>query len=64
MQTLNTLFERELTKLVQEDIETLREQIAAGLLSHEDYKFRCGQISGLQCILKLCETANENLSKR
>ncbi len=64
MQTLNTAFERELTKLVLEDIESLKSTVAAGLLSHDDYKFRCGQISGLQSIIKLCEVANENLNKR
>ncbi len=49
MQTLNTLFERELTKRIDEELVSLRETLESpsGIQSFEQYKFIIGQIRQL-----------------
>ena len=43
------LFERELRKLIDEEIERLKEQLSLGLLkSHEEYLAIAGKIAGLR----------------
>jgi hypothetical protein len=49
VQTLNTLFERELTKRIDEELVSLRETLESpsGIQSFEQYKFIIGQIRQL-----------------
>jgi len=65
MQTLNTLFERELSKQRDQRVAELKDNLAAGHMSPDDYKFNCGLIRGLTLELdSLIDGANEILSKR
>lgn len=64
MQTLNTAYEIALTKIVDAEIESLRETIGAGQLSNEDYKFQCGKLAGMRQVLGYSDEVNKTLSKR
>lgn len=55
----------ELRRLIEETVETLRDEITAGMLTDmQDYKKLTGQIIGLRTSLALIEEAMSNISKR
>lgn len=55
----------ELRRLIEENVEALRDQIAAGMLNDMlEYKKLTGQIVGLRTALALIEEARENIAKR
>lgn len=55
----------ELLKLIEQNIEALKDSVAAGLLSDmQDYKKFTGQIEGLRMAITLLEMARDNVAKR
>jgi hypothetical protein len=63
--TVNTQFERDLTKRIDEEIERLRGVLGAGkLTTMEDYRDYCGQITGLERAKSYCDEVNTILSQR
>jgi hypothetical protein len=55
----------ELQKLIEQNIEALRDSVCAGLLNDmQDYKKLTGQIEGLRMALALLDAARENVLKR
>lgn len=55
----------ELRRLIEESIEALRDEIAAGMLTDmQEYKKLAGQIIGLRTTLALIEEALSNIAKR
>jgi hypothetical protein len=55
----------ELQKLIEQNIEALRDSVCAGLLNDmQDYKKLTGQIEGLRMALALLGAARENVLKR
>lgn len=64
MQTLDTAFERALTKVIDEEIENLRENVSAGQMTPEDYKFQCGKLAGMRQVIGYFDIVNKQLSER
>lgn len=66
MQTINTVFERELRKEIEIAIEELEVTVIGGhgIENFEQYRHKIGQIAGLRKALGLCEEVNDELSKR
>ena len=65
MLTLNTQFEGELHKIIDEEIVRLRELVGAGKLKDiADYRDFCGQIAGLERAKTYCDEVNTLLAKR
>lgn len=62
--THNTLFEEELRKEVDQEIERLKEEMAAGALSFDQYNNYCGQVSALRAVETFCDTVRKKLSER
>ncbi len=63
--TASTAFERHLARLIEENIETLREEIAAGQLeTMERYKFTSGRIAGLRLAMDHFSEANRLVNQR
>jgi hypothetical protein len=62
----NTLFEKELRRLISEEIERVSANMANGLSINDigQYKHEVGRILGLRSALNLCEEVNDILSKR
>lgn len=55
----------ELRRLIEETVESLRDEIAAGMLTDmQEYKKLTGQIIGLRTTLALIEEALANIAKR
>lgn len=55
----------ELRKLIDQNIEALKDSVSAGLLADmQDYKKLTGQIEGMRMTLTLLEMAIENIQKR
>lgn len=55
----------ELRKLIEQNIEALKDSVSAGLLSDmQEYKKLTGQLEGLRMALVLLEMAIENVMKR
>jgi hypothetical protein len=55
----------ELRKLIDQNIEALKDSVSAGLLTDmQDYKKLTGQIEGMRMTLTLLEMAIENVMKR
>ena len=55
----------ELRKLIEQNIEALKDSVSAGLLSDmQEYKKLTGQIEGMRMALTLLEMAIENVQKR
>lgn len=55
----------ELRKLIDQNIEALKDSVSAGLLNDmQDYKKLTGQIEGMRMALTLLEMAIENVQKR
>lgn len=65
MQTISTAFDNELRKLIENRIETLKEQISLGHVPHmEAYKALAGQVQAYREVLEMCEEVKSELSKR
>jgi hypothetical protein len=66
MYNLNLAFEAELRRLVEEEIERLKDNLANGLSTpdFESYKNQVGKIAGLMMALDLCEEARTIVSKK
>jgi hypothetical protein len=64
MQTTETLFERELTKLIEERIQAVKDEMGLGLMSHERYLFAAGQIDGLKAAVDNMVVAREKSEQR
>lgn len=65
MLTVNTQFEHELHKLIDEEILRLQVIVGAGKLPDiETYRDHCGQIAGLERVKIYCDEVNTKLSKR
>ena len=65
MLTFNTLFERELKKLIVSAIEDRKENLSTGLstIDFPTYKHQVGIITGLRMALELCEEATAICSR-
>ena len=65
MLTFNTLFERELKKLIVASIEERKENLSTGLatIDFPTYKHQVGIITGLRMALELCEEATAICSR-
>ena len=65
MYNLNLAFEKELRKLIEEEIERIKDNLANGLSiqDYESYKHQVGKIAGLNTALELCEETNKTVSK-
>ena len=65
MYNLNLAFEKELRKLITEEIERVKDHLASGaaINSYESYKQLVGRIAGLNMALELCEEASTLVSK-
>ena len=59
MLTLNTLFERELKKLITSSVEDRKENLSTGLatIDFPTYKHQVGIITGLRMALEMCDEA-------
>ena len=59
MLTLNTLFERELKKLITSAVEDRKDNLSTGLatIDFPTYKHQIGIIAGLRMALELCDEA-------
>lgn len=65
MQTTATLFESELTKLINARIEHLKTEISAGTIDDiAIYKQKSGMIDGMRATIDLMVEARENVDKR
>lgn len=65
MQTLDTAFERALTKVIDEEIEAAKERISAGMLTPDDYRFQCGKLAALRDVTgSYFDIVNKQLSER
>ena len=62
----NTQFEIELQKLIDQEIERLKDNLSNGLsvVDYADYKHQVGKILGLRSVIELCEEAKSILAKR
>lgn len=63
MQTFDTKLGAEFVKLATTDIASIRDDIAMGNLSHDDYKYQCGRLAGLRASLDLLDEAQSNIQK-
>jgi hypothetical protein len=63
--TVNTQFEHELTKLIDEEVLRIQVIVGAGKLKDiSDYRDFCGQIAGLERAKVYCDEVNTLLAKR
>lgn len=59
MQTLSTLYEQELKKLIENEIMRIKDDMSFGRLqTYDDYRYVCGKIAGLLMTLELMSDAN------
>jgi hypothetical protein len=64
MQTIDTLFERNLRKIVNAEIDRLLEILSLGnMADYVEYKQMVGKIQGLRLALDYCEETNEIIAK-
>lgn len=63
---LNNLFEHELRKLIEEEINRISEILANGLgvVDYAEYKHHTGQIRALRGVLERCDEVQSIISKR
>jgi hypothetical protein len=66
MYNLNLAFEGELKKLIQEEIDRLKDNLSNGLSTPDfaAYKNQVGKIAGLTQALELCEEAKTIVNKK
>jgi len=62
----NNLFENELRKSVEEEIDRLKDNLSNGLsvVDYPEYKHQVGKIAGLRTVLELCDEVQSKLSKK
>ena len=64
MQTLNHLFQRELSRLLVEEIERLKDMVSKGhAASFDEYKWLAGQVAGLEKAIEYMADANANVER-
>lgn len=65
MLTFNTLFERELKKLITTAVEDRKDNLSTGLgtIDFPTYKHQVGIITGLRMALELCDEATAICSR-
>lgn len=64
MLSMKHLFEKELERLVQEEIERLKDVLSMGSLDNQsDYKFITGRIHGLRTTLDYMSEANSIIER-
>jgi hypothetical protein len=51
------MYEHELKSLIEEEVENLKEKLAAGLIQSDEYKHYTGRIAGLRAALDLMDEA-------
>ena len=66
MYNLNLAFEAELKKLIEEEIQRIKDNLAGGLAvpDYETYKQQVGKVAGLMSVLEMCEEVKTTLSKK
>ena len=66
MLTYNSMFEKELKKIVEEEILRLMDRLSTGAAIEDfsHYKFLTGQIMGLRKIVELSDEVQSILSKK
>ena len=66
MLTLNTLFERELKKLIASAVEDRKDNLSTGLatIDFPTYKHQVGIIKGLRLALEVCDEAALAIERR
>ena len=66
MLNYNNLFESELRKSVEEEIDRLKDNLSNGLsvVDYPEYKHQVGKIAGLRTVLELCDEVQSKLSKK
>lgn len=64
MATVSTKFAEVLTKLVFEMMADKKNEISAGMLDHETYKFRCGELHGMELVLEQFDEAHKIVDQR
>ncbi len=66
MYNLNLAFEAELRKLIEEEIQRIKDNLAGGLAvpDYETYKQQVGKVAGLMSALEMCEEVKTTLSKK
>lgn len=63
--TQHHLFLQELETLLLAEIDRIKDEMSAGMLStYEDYRHQAGKISGLRCCLDYMEEASSNVRKK
>ena len=64
-QTWHSYYERELRSLIDAEVERLKDELSAGLLTTvEDYKSVTGKIAGLRACIDYMDEASSNVSKK
>lgn len=66
MYNLNFAFEGELRKLIEEEIQRIKDNLAGGsaVPDYETYKQQVGRVAGLMSVLEMCEEVKTTLSKK
>jgi hypothetical protein len=66
MLNLNNAFENELKKLIDQEIERLKENLSNGLsvLDYAEYKHQVGKIIGLRTVLERCDDVHTILNQK
>jgi len=66
MLNYNNLFEEKIRKLIEDEIERLKNNVSNGMsvVDYSDYKHQVGKIAGLRTVLELCDVVQSELSKR
>lgn len=66
MLNFQNLFEIELKKLINTEIDRLKSNLAGGMgvLDYAEYKFQVGRVAGLNAVLEMCEEVRSDLSKQ
>ena len=64
MLAMKHLFEKELDRLIQEEVERLKDVLSMGNLENQsDYKFIAGRIHGLRTALEYILEANSTIER-
>jgi len=63
MQTLSSIYEQELKKLVEAEISRIKDEMSFGRLqTYDDYRYVCGKIAGLLMTFELMSDTNSILN--
>lgn len=62
--TFNEALDQAARKRVDAAVEELKEQIAAGTMSEQEYRWKAGEIAGLRLALELIDEAKTDLMRR